>query len=75
MVLEKLPPPERQQNQKVGGGFQQRSCTPLSINGTAVESVSTFNYRDVHISKDLTWMLHVQVQKSRAAGERLRSLQ
>jgi len=32
--------------------------TPLGINGTAVERVSSFRYLGAHIA-DLTWMTHI----------------
>jgi len=33
----------------------QRAYTPLGINGTAVERVSSYRYLEVHITEDLTW--------------------
>jgi len=37
----------------------QRTCTPLGMNGTAVERVSSFRYLGVHITEDLTWTTHI----------------
>jgi len=37
----------------------QRTNTPLGINGTAVERVSSFRYLGVHIAEDLTWTTHI----------------
>jgi len=38
---------------------QQRTDTPLRINGTAVERVSNYRYLGVHIAEDLTWTTHI----------------
>ncbi len=38
-----------------GRAQQQRTYTPLRINGTIVERVSSFKYQGVHITEDLTW--------------------
>ncbi|KAI3369656.1 hypothetical protein L3Q82_025368, partial [Scortum barcoo] len=37
---------------------QREEHTPLSINGTTVERVSSFRFLGVHISEDLTWTHH-----------------
>jgi len=36
----------------------QRTYSPLGINGTTVERVSSFRYLGVHIAEDLTWTTH-----------------
>ena len=41
---------------------QQWIYTPLIINRTPVERVSSFKYLGVHISEDLTWTNHIQAQ-------------
>ncbi len=45
---------------------QQRPYTPLMINGTPVERVSSFKYLGVNISEDLTWTTHIQTQVKKA---------
>ncbi|KAL0146840.1 hypothetical protein M9458_057779, partial [Cirrhinus mrigala] len=52
---------------------QQRSHEPLIISGAPVEKVSSFKYLGVHISSDLTWTVHIQVQ-SKKARQRLSHL-
>lgn len=42
----------------------QRSYTPLTINRTEVERMSSFNYVCVHISEDLTWTQNIYAQQS-----------
>jgi len=37
----------------------RRTYTPLGINGTAVENVSTYRYLGVDITEDLTWTTHI----------------
>ncbi len=44
---------------------QQRPYT-LSISGTPVERVSSFNYLSVNISEDLTWTANIQTQVKKA---------
>ena len=36
----------------------QRTYTPLGINGTVVEGVSSYRHLGVHITEDLTWTTH-----------------
>ncbi len=45
---------------------QQRPYTPLMINGTPVERVSSFKYLSVNIYEDLTWTAHIQTQVKKA---------
>ncbi len=45
---------------------QQRPYTPLMINGTPVERVSSFKYLGVNISEDLSWTAHIQTQVKKA---------
>jgi len=37
----------------------QRTYSPLGIDGTAVERVSSFRYLGVHIAEDLNWNTHI----------------
>jgi len=39
---------------------RQRTYTPLGINRTAVERVSSYIYPRVHITEDLTWKTHIE---------------
>ncbi len=45
---------------------QQRPYTPLMINRTPVERVSSFKYLSVNLSEDLTWTTHIQTQVKKA---------
>jgi len=40
----------------------QRTYTPLGINGTAVERVSSFRYLGVHITEYLTWTIDIDTE-------------
>jgi len=54
----------------------QRTYTPLGINGTAVERMSSFRYLEVHIIEDLTWTTHIDtlVRKVKQCLYHLRQL-
>ncbi len=52
---------------------QQRTYTPLRINGTIVERVSSFKYQGVHITEDLTWTAQTD-RKARQCLYHLRQL-
>jgi len=56
--------------------LHQRTCTPLGINGTAEERVSSFSYMGVHITEDLTWTTHIDtlVRKAKQRLYHLRQL-
>uniref|UniRef100_A0A669DLI1 Reverse transcriptase domain-containing protein n=1 Tax=Oreochromis niloticus TaxID=8128 RepID=A0A669DLI1_ORENI len=45
---------------------QHRDYKPIFINGAPVERVQSFKYLGVHISSDLTWAAHIQVQTKKA---------
>uniref|UniRef100_A0A669B7J5 Reverse transcriptase domain-containing protein n=1 Tax=Oreochromis niloticus TaxID=8128 RepID=A0A669B7J5_ORENI len=45
---------------------QHRDYKPIIINGAPVERVQSFKYLGVHISSDLTWAAHIQVQTKKA---------
>ena len=49
---------------------QERVHPSISINGTAVERVSSFKFLGVHISEDLTWAVHIS-QVVKKAHQRL----
>jgi len=52
----------------------QRTSTPLGINGTALERVSSFRYLGVHIPEDLTWTTQIYTHIDRKAKQRLYQL-
>jgi len=54
----------------------QSTYTPLGINGTAVEKVSSFRYLGVNIAEALTWTTHVDtvVRKAKQRLYHLRQL-
>jgi len=53
-----------------------RTYTPLGVNGTAVERVSSFRYLGVHIAEDLIWTTHIDtlVRKGKQRLFHLRQL-
>jgi len=44
----------------------RRSYTPLGINGTAVERVSSYRYPGEYITEELTWTQHIDIQVRKA---------
>ena len=43
---------------------KRQTQDPITINGSAVERVDSIEYLGVHITKDLTWEVHInQVMK------------
>ncbi len=67
---EKPPLTQHQQNQGaellVDFRRQKREHTPIIINGTPVERVSSFKFLVVHITEDLTWSAHTDAVLKKA---------
>ncbi len=59
MVSGEPPLTQHRQDQGAGGGLQEsREHTPITIDKTPVERVSSFKFLGVHITEDLTWSAH-----------------